>query len=159
VPSDFQTFCDAVMTELVTNVTTLSTLGTALQQHKLAPWDPEALAADLGKPHLAVWPIGEEPELATPFTADGGAQIEQRYRVLYWEHIGEEGAQGIQNPVRSAALLTLHNAVRARFFLKANVRLGGTAWTRYLATQFPSRPSSTRWFMLTISGTTHLTLS
>lgn len=156
--AEFEAVCDAIATELTTNCATLAAM-TNLTVHKYAPWDPEDLAASPGdtSQHLAVWPVGEEAESTAPFvTAPGGDQVEQRYRVMYWEHIGTEGARGELDETATVALLDLHSEIRARFYVAANLQLGGTASTRYVGTAFPSRAGGVRWFALTIACTDHV---
>ena len=89
-------------------------------------------------------------------TGPGSDELEQRFAVSYWEHIGTEGGAGVRDEVASAALFTLHNAVRARFYIVANIQIGGAFDTRYLGTTFPSRATGVRFFTLTIASFRHI---
>jgi hypothetical protein len=159
--AEFTTVCDAIATELQTNVAALAAM-THLTVHKYSPWDPEDLAASPGDDaqHLAVWPVGEEAETATPFvTAPGGDLIEQRYRVMYWEHIGKEGSLGTTDETATTTLFGLHAAIRARFYDSSNTQLGGTVSTRYLGSIFPNRAGGVRWFALAIACFDHVVIT
>lgn len=155
--SDFQTTIDAIIADLQANVAAISAIPAA-NIHRYEPWDPQELAASPGDGnHLAVWPAVEGAESARPLTTGPGSDlIEQRFAISYWEHIGTEGGAGVRDEAASAALLTLHNAVRARLYIVANIQLGGAFDTRYLGTTFPSRATGVRWFTLTIASFRHI---
>jgi hypothetical protein len=157
VTSDFQTTVDAIIADLQANVAAIGTIPAA-NVHRYGPWDPQEDMASAGDGnHLAVWPSVEGAESATPLTTGPGSDLlEQRYAVSYWEHIGTEGGAGVRDETASAALLTLHNAVRARFYVVANLTLGGAHLTRYLGSTFPARATGTRWFTLTIASFRHI---
>ena len=155
--SDFQTTVDAIIADLQANVAAIGLIPAA-NIHRYGPWDPQEDMASPGDGnHLAVWPSVEGAESATPLTTGPGSDlIEQRYAVSYWENIGTEGGAGVRDETASAALLTLHNAVRARFYVVANLTLGGAHFTRYLGSTFPARATGTRWFTLTIASFRHI---
>jgi hypothetical protein len=157
VSSDFQTTIDAIITDLRANVAAIGAIPTG-NIHRYEPWDPQDLLASPGDGnHLAVWPAVEGAEGARPLTTGPGSdEIEQRFAVSYWEYIGVEGGAGVRDEAATAALLTLHNAVRARFYIIANIQLGGAHMTRYLGTSFPQRASGVRWFTLTIASFRHI---
>jgi len=157
VTSDFQTTVDAIIADLQANVAAIGTIPAA-NVHRYEPWDPQEMQASPGDGnHLAVWPAIEGAESGSPFTtAPGGSELEQRFAVSYWEHIGTEGGAGVRDEVASAALFTLQNAVRARFFIVANLQIGGADQVRYLGTTFPSKATGVRWFTLVIASIRHI---
>lgn len=124
--SDWETMCAAVATELQANVTGLDTTTVpATRLHQLSPWDPEKLVAAAGERHLAVWPAGE-PEVLEAL-ATGAHELHQSYVVLVWEDASQTLERQQADDTADAAFLSLHNAVRGRFYLYANERLGGAA--------------------------------
>lgn len=154
--SDWSDVIDAVTADLLANVAWASTP----TLHKYDPQDPVELAASPGQAHLAMWPASETPESALQLvTGPGGAQITQTYNLLYWEHIGQEGGQQVADETAAAAILDLHNAVRARFFQIANLQIGGTTSTRYVSTQFPATPSLSRWWLMSVVCTSDIVAS
>lgn len=154
--SRWQTFCDAVLLDLMTNVDGLSD---ALP-HRLAPWDPEQGLAEEGDKHLAVFPAAEAAEAATPIvTAPGGDLLVELYRVLYWENAGGESSRGLTDDEAAVALFDLAEATIARFYDIDNVFLGGTELTRFVGLDLPDRSGQTRWFQITLQARTALVLS
>ena len=145
--SSWQTFCDAVIADLNTNVPALR--GDSVRIHRYSPYDPEDQMAEVGERHLAVYPIAAQAAEATPLvTGPGGDLITETYRVTYWEHAGDESSRGQSDEEAAAALLELAEDVRNRFYVVANLRLGGTELTRYLGTAFPDRSGQVRWFAI-----------
>jgi hypothetical protein len=157
VSSDFQTTCDAIIADLQANVAVIGAIPAA-NVHRYEPWDPQDMMASPGDGgHLAVWPAIEGSETTRPLTTGPGSdELEQRYAVSYWENIGTEGGVSVRDEAATMALLTLHNAVRARFYVVANIQLGGAHMTRYLGTTFPARATGVRWFTLTIASFRHI---
>ena len=155
--SDFQTTCDAIIADLRANVAAIGAIPAA-NIHRYEPWDPQDMQASPGDGnHLAVWPAIEGTEAARPLTTGPGSDLlEQRFAVSYWEHIGTEGGAGVRDEVASAALFTLHNAVRARFYIVANIQIGGAFDTRYLGSTLPSKATGVRFFTLTIASFRHI---
>lgn len=157
----FTGFCDALLTDLTTNVDALR--DSDLLVHRYAPWDPEQFSTEGGNRHLAVWPAAEATESATPLvTGPGGDQLAQVYNVLYWESSGDEVSRGIADTEAAAALLNLLQAVRDRFYALENqppTGLGGAELIRYIGAALPERPSSARWFQIGVQVRTSVTVS
>jgi hypothetical protein len=117
--------------------------------HNPSPYDPELLKADLGEKHLSVFPLGDQAQVAEPLvTGPGGDLLTEVYRVMYWEHSGDEPAAGLADRDAAEDLLALAQAVRDRFYVTANLTLGGAFHVRYLGTVFPERSGLTRWFVV-----------
>jgi hypothetical protein len=154
--SDFQTVVDAIVADLTTNVPGLRD---ALP-HKYAAYDPEQQVAEAGERHLAVWPTAEDADTPTPLvTGPGGDILTQLYAVVYWEHAGGESDRGVLDQEAARELLALHNAVRARFYAIANIRLGGTTSTRYAGARFPERSGQVRWFAVAVRCTNDIVVT
>jgi len=150
--SDLATFCDAVLADLTTNVAALA----SVTEHRLAPWDPEDLAASVGEKHLAVWPDPDNTEVTEPFTTGPGSDLlTQVFWVRYWEHVGAESADSLVDETATEALLDLLNAVRARFYVTANLQLGGSVAVRYRASSLSGRSGAVRGFTVVVSRTLH----
>lgn len=148
--SDWSTFCDAVITDLQTNVTGLDTTTVpAANVHRYAPWDPSELSVGTGR-NLAVWPTGEA-ETPNPL-ATGAHELTQSYVVLVWEDSTESDARQVGDQTTDATFLTLHNAARARFYVTANQLLGGGNINRvwYAGTTFRDSSGPVRWFAMRI---------
>ena len=145
--SSWQTFCDAVVADLTVNVPGLR--GDSVRVHRYSPYDPEELIAEAGERHLSVFPVAATAQEATPLvTGPGGDLITETYRVTYWEHAGDESSRGQSDEEAAASLLELAEDVRDRFYVIANLRIGGTELTRYLGTAFPDRSGQVRWFAI-----------
>lgn len=117
----FKSICDAWMTELTTNVAGLTTA----KQHLYAPWSPEALYAEAGERHVAVWPQGD-PEVVQGLVA-GTLPAElatQSFAILCWEDAGADLVRRQDDDTANAAWLALYEAIRARLYVQANARLG-----------------------------------
>ena len=148
MPSSWQTFVDAVMTDLTTNVPGLRDV----REHRYSPYDPEELVADVGERHLSVFPMAATAAEATPLvTGPGGDLITEVYRVTYWEYAGDESSRGSDEEA-AADLLALAEDVRDRFYAIANLRIGGTELTRYIGTVFPERSGQVRWFAIGVQA-------
>lgn len=143
--SDFQTICDAIASDLVTNVEGLRDAAV----HLYAPYDPEQQEAD-GK-HLAIWPQAEDAEAAVPLTTQS-RQLVQLYAVLYWEPAGDESSRGVADQQAAADLLTLHNDTRDRFYLDENMVIGGFATIEYQGARLPERSGRVRWFAIALEA-------
>ena len=145
--SSWQTFCDAVVADLTTNVAGLR--GDSVRVHRYSPYDPEELTAEVGERHLSVFPVAATAQEASPLvTGPGGDLITETYRVTYWEHAADESSRGQSDEDAAAALLSLAEDVRDRFYVIANLRIGGTELTRYLGTALPDRSGQVRWFAI-----------
>ena len=135
--------CDAIVDDLLNNV---SALRGALP-HKYSPYDPEELTSSAGERHLSVYPVASTAQTAEPhITGPRGDLLTEVYRVVYWEDAGDESARGISDEQATYDLLELAQAVRDRFYVNANYRLGGTRETRYVGTALPERSGQVRWF-------------
>lgn len=91
--------------------------------HLYASWSLEELFASTGERHLAVWPASEA-EVATGMTTQPADVAVQAYAVLVWEAASAEGSRLKDNQEADLAWLELHEAIRARFYRTANLRLG-----------------------------------
>ncbi len=91
--------------------------------HLYAPYSVESLETSTTERHLAVWPEGEA-ESAIPFTTSPADLLEQSYVVLVWEDASEEATRRRDDEQANADWLDLHEAIRARFLTKNNIRLG-----------------------------------
>jgi hypothetical protein len=152
VASDWTTFVDAVVADLTGSVSGLA--DPALIVHRYAPYDPGDLQAEAGERHLSVFPVADIAQEATPFTtAPGGDLLTETYRVVYWESAGDESTRAISDEDAAFALFELASATRERFYVIANLMLGGTTQVRYLGMAFPERSSSVRWFALGVRAT------
>jgi hypothetical protein len=148
--SDWADFCDAWVSELTNNVAGLTSAVT----HKYSPWDPEALAAANGERHLAIWPEGGT-EHETPGFVTNGFILRQSYLVLVWEGAQDEAGRLVLDEAATKDFLDLENAVRARFFLKANVRRGSVDEVRAGGVQLPQPSGGVRsfaWRLLAVKG-------
>ena len=147
--SSWQSFIDAAMTDLTTNVPGLRDV----REHRYSPYDPEELVAEVGERHLSVFPVAAQAAEATPLvTGPGGDTITEVYRITYWEHAGDESARGQSDEDAAADLLTLAEDVRDRFYAVANLRIGGTELTRYIGTALPERSGQVRWFAIGVQA-------
>ena len=143
--SSWQTFVDAIMADLTTNVPGLRDV----REHRYAAWDPEELVAEPGERHLSVFPVAASAREAEPLvTGPGGDLLVQTYRVTVWEHAGDESARGIADEQAAADMLDLEEATMLRFYVVANLRLGGTELTKYIGTALPERSGQVRWFAI-----------
>ena len=147
--SSWQTFVDAVMLDLTTNVPGLRDV----REHRYSPYDPEELVADVGERHLSIFPVAATASEATPLvTGPGGDLITEVYRITYWEHAGDESSRGQSDEEAAADLLALAEDVRDRFYVVANLRIGGTELTRYVGTALPERSGQVRWFAVGVQA-------
>lgn len=141
--SDFEATSSAIADLLTLNVPGLADATV----HLLAPWDPSELLPD-GTRHLAVWPVGENPdaEVTEPLTLDTLNAV-QTYRVMVWEDGGE--ARGVLDVQGASDLLQLQNDMRRMFH---PFRTFANVWkVRYRGTRFPERPSQVRVFEMEIT--------
>lgn len=154
MPSDWEVLCDAIVTELTTNVPAISGSNVPVL-HRYTAQDPEELQADPGERHLAVWPFPAETETVRPLvTMPGGDVLTQRYAIMVWEHVGAQGEQGQVDEVAAKVFLQLHNDIRGRFYVKANMKLGSptvpVTESRYAGSIYGERAGLVRWFALTV---------
>ena len=49
-------------------------------------------------------------------------------------------------------MLTLAEDVRDRFYVVANLRIGGTELTKYIGTALPERSGQVRWFAIGVQA-------
>jgi hypothetical protein len=124
---------DAWVEELTTSVQGLADVVV----HRYASWSVEALVAERGERHLAIWPEAEG-EAAEGYLSDGSLLSTQRFVVLVWEDSSTEQGRLQDNESADAAWLDLHEQIRARFLKGSNVRLGSTSLmdTRYRESAF-----------------------
>jgi hypothetical protein len=152
VASDWSTFVDAVVSELTTSVPGLA--DPALIVHRYSPYDPGDLQADVGERHLSVFPVADIAQETAPFTtAPGGDLLTETYRIVYWEHAGDESSRAVSDEDAAYALLDLAAATRERFFVIANLTLSDATDVRYLGMAFPERAGHVRWFALGVRAT------
>lgn len=150
--SDWSIFVDAVIADLTASVPGLADPN--LIVHRYSPYDPGDLQAETGERHLSVFPVADVAQEANPFTtAPGGDLLTETYRVLYWESAGDESARGVSDEDGAYSLLELAQATRDRFYVIANLTLGGTTQVRYLGMAFPERSSGVRWYALGVRAT------
>lgn len=150
--SDWATFIDAVVDDLTTSVPGLA--DPALVIHRYSPYDPGDLVAEVGERHLSVFPVADIAQEASPFTtAPGGSLLAETYRVVYWEHAGDESSRGVSDEDAAYDLLELAQATRERFFVIANLTLSDATDVRYLGMAFPERSSGVRWYALGVRAT------
>jgi hypothetical protein len=153
VASSWQSFIDAAMLDLTTNVSGLRDV----REHRYSPYDPEELVAEVGERHLSIFPVAAQAQVAEPLlTGPGGDLITETYRVTYWEHAGDESSRGISDEEAAADLLTLAEGVRDRFYDIDNLRLGGAHLVRYIGTAFPERSGQVRWFAIGVQAHQHV---
>ena len=146
--SSWQSFVDAAMLDLTTNVPGLRDV----REHRYSPYDPDELVAEVGERHLSVFPIAAQAQEATPLvTGPGGDLITETYRITYWEHAGDESSRGSDEEA-AADLLTLAEDVRNRFYAIGNLRLGGSEYVRYIGTVLPERSGQVRWFAIGVTS-------
>jgi hypothetical protein len=155
VVSSFRGVVDAILADLTTNVRELE----GVLPHRYGGWSPERLLADAGERHLAVWPDVDAPDTARPLTTDGGKELVQLYQIVYWEDAGDEASRGVLDEEAAGDLLDLTEAVRARFFRRANVFLGGVDLLEYVGASTANRSGTVRWFQITVQARTSQTLS
>jgi hypothetical protein len=150
VASDWSAFVDAVLADLTAQVPGLA----GALEHRYAPYDPEQQKAEPGERHIAVFPLADIPQQATPFvTAPGGDLLTETYRVLYWEAAGDESTRQVTDEEAAFQLLELAQAVRNRFYVVANLTLSDATQVRYLGAVFPDRSSTVRWFAIGVEAT------
>lgn len=154
--SFFQTFVDALVNDLTTNVAGLRNA----RIHRYAPWDPEQLMSENGDRHLAVFPAAEAVEDAVPLvTGPGGDMLVELYRVIYWEGSIDEPARGLVDQQAAADLLELMEATRDRLYVTANLQLGGADHVRYAGATLPERSGLVRWFQIGVQVRTSVIVS
>ena len=151
----WQTFCDAVLSDLANNVQGLR----GAIPHRLAPWDPEQLIAEAGERHVAVFPVAESVDTSVPLTTDGGTGLISVYRVMYWEDASGESSRGIADEAAAEELYDLAEDIIDRFYERSNVFLGGTEFTQYVGMSLPDRSSNVRWFQITVQARRSQTLA
>lgn len=129
----FTDVVDAWMGELTSSVPGLADV----TPHRYASWSVEALQASKGERHLAIWPE-VEAEVTEGLTTDGSLLATQGFVVTVWEDASVESTRRFDDEVANAAWLALAEAIRARFMVRANLRLGDPLImrTQYLGTTF-----------------------
>jgi hypothetical protein len=131
--------CDAWITELQANVTGLDTTTVpSANVHRYAPWSVEAMAANAGERHLAIWPQGEAETIQHATVGQfPGDWITANFLITVWEEAGLESSRLKDDATANAAWLTLHEGIRARLFVQANTNLGVTGgYTEYHGVSF-----------------------
>src|SRR4029453_15026929 len=98
-------------------------------------------------------------DTSSPLTTDGGKLLIQLYQIIYWEDAGDESSRGVAAEEAPAELFDRSEAIRARFFKRANVFLGGTDYLEYAGSTGAARSQSVRWFQITVVARTSLTLT
>jgi len=147
--SSWQTFVDAVMADLTTNVPGLRDV----REHRYSPWDPEDQVAEVGERHLACYPVAGQPMTAErAVTGPGGDLWTMTYRITYWEHAGDESARGISDEEAAADLLALAETTTLRFYAIENVRLGGADYVSVVGAALPERSGQVRWFAIGVQA-------
>jgi len=149
VVSSWQSFIDAAMFDLTTNVPGLRDV----REHRYSPYDPEELVAEVGERHLSIFPVAATAQEAVPLvTGPGGDLIVETYRITYWENAGDESSRGVSDEEAAADLLTLAQQVRDPFYAIENLRLGGSEYVRYIGTVLPERSGQVRWFAIGVTA-------
>lgn len=152
--SDWQRLIDAVLVDLVANVPGLRDV----LVHRYSPYDPEEQVAEAGERHLSMYPVAANAQTAEPaITGPRGDLLTEVYRIIYWEHAGDESSRGISDEFAAAAMLDLAQAVRDRFYVRENYAIGGTVDTRYVGTALPERSGQVRWFAVGIAARRDIT--
>jgi len=152
LPSSWQSFIDAAMADLTTNVPGLRDV----REHRYSPYDPEELVAGVGERHLSIFPVAAQAQTAERLlTGPGGDLILETYRITYWEDAGDESSRGSDEEA-AADLLTLAEDVRDRFYDVDNLRLGGAHEVHYIGTAFPERSGQVRWFAIGVQAQQHV---
>jgi len=147
VASDWSLFVDAVVADLTSGVPGLA--DPSLIVHRYSPYDPGQLVAEVGERHLAAFPVSDVAQEASPFTtAPGGDLLVETYRIVYWEHAGDESSRAVSDEAAAYVLLELAAATRDRFYVIANLTLSDATQVRYIGMAFPERSGSVRWFAL-----------
>jgi hypothetical protein len=117
----WQGVIDAWVAELTANVPGL----TEAKVHRYASWSVEALSAAAGERHLAVWPATEgQAETRGQLLTTPSSNLVQSYVVLVWEDATADSSRRMDDEAANLDWLELHEAIRARFMLIDNARLG-----------------------------------
>lgn len=141
--------CDALIADLQSFVPGLGPDAVASSRvHLYAPWTPEAFLAD-GYRHLAVWPTGEEPEVAEPL-ATGFHDRVQFYHIVVWEPAGEE--RGVADDAGTLTFLDLYESVIGRLYVTTNQNLGGSWRTWFASSELDTTASLLRWFRIRVES-------
>jgi hypothetical protein len=122
--------------------------------HLMESWDPEEKTNDYNI-HLAAWPLAVEPEtgeiLALGGANTGAFELIQLFSIQVWESAGSDSTRRVRNEEATSTFLQLHNDVRARFFVAANMEgLLGNYLIKYRRTEFPEELGAVRWFRIVI---------
>jgi hypothetical protein len=122
--------CDAWITELTTHVAPVVVAGTTFdlsdaKVHRYASWSSAAFADSEPGLHLAVWPDGD-PDARRAATTDGADWVQTKYRLQVWVGAVAEETRVFDDDDANAAWLALYEAVKARFYVRANIALGDT---------------------------------
>jgi hypothetical protein len=117
----WRSIVDAWVTELVSNVPELAPPTIV---HRYAPWSVENLALQANERHLAIWPTSE-PEVVVGYVASPPSDLAtQTFAVLVWEDASAESTRAQDDDAANLAWLELHEAIRYRLYLLANLHLG-----------------------------------
>ena len=143
--SSFTGFCDALITDLTTEVPGLRD---ALP-HRYAPYDPEQFLAEAGERHIGVWPSSATEESQPLVTGPGGDILLQSYQIAYWEHAGDEASRGYADEAAPPPTRTARGR-RARLYAIENTFLGGAEHVRYVGAALPERSGIVRWFQVAV---------
>lgn len=143
--SHFTAVCDWIISDLEANVAACAQAHT----HRYAGWDPSQLLVGVGERHVAVWPLAEG-QTAEPMTI-GGHRLRSAYRVLYWEHSGDDLETGTVDEEGAAQMLAIHDQIVDRLYAWTNQIInadGHTFKVSYDSTAFPEFAGQARWFSI-----------
>lgn len=131
--SFFADVCDAWASELRLSIPELD----QAVYHLYGSWNPELMYAEAGERHVAVFPNGE-PEVAEGLTVTGDDLAAQTYTILVWEDTSGDAERLVENPDIDQDWLELYEAIRDRFYLSTNGKLGSSdiMATRYIGGSF-----------------------
>lgn len=127
---------DAWMDELVE---TVPELADALP-HKYASWSLEKLYAEAGERHIAIWFASDAAATASAgLVVVPSSTVVQTYAVVVWEAVADP-ERLMDDDAANLAWLRLEEAIRARFMVKANIRLGDASMrqTLYAGSSVPA---------------------
>lgn len=116
----FASVCVAWMADLTTNVVGLQAATVPVEnQHLYASWSVEMLATMANGRHVAVYP-NADVETPIALVTEPADMDTTRYTVLVWEDASSDVARMQDDDTENAAWLSLYEAVKARFRVKAN---------------------------------------
>lgn len=124
----FREVCEGWADEVMHHVPEL----TDARLHLFSSWSPELFHAAVGETHLAVFPLGD-PETTRGLTTEPADEVTTLYELDVWQGATAEDGRLVENRDLDLAWIELYELVRSRFYVTANVAIGGdpNAYTRY----------------------------